>query len=104
MGTAIGKDTFSDEEYRLFRERLEASLDVLHEVMRRPGFGAGATTIGAELELSLVDSDGRPVSRNQLIRTAVGDPRIALELNRFNMELNASPVSLAGRSRPSGTS
>jgi hypothetical protein len=97
MGTAIDKDTFSDEEYRLFRERLDVSLDVLDEVIKRPGFGTGATTIGAELELSLVDGNGRPVPRNQVIRTTVGDPRIALELNRFNMELNASPVLLAGR-------
>jgi len=97
MGTRIDKDTFTDEEYRLFRERLELSIDVLGEVISQPGFGTGAATIGAELELSLVGGDGRPVARNQVIRAAIGDPRIALELNRFNMEVNASPVALAGK-------
>ncbi len=97
MGKIIEKDTFEESEYRLFRERLDACLEVLGAVIERPGFGVGATTIGAELELSLVDAECRPLARNQVIRTATGDPRVALELNRYNLELNASPVPLAGR-------
>ena len=97
MGKIIEKETFEDSEYVLFRERLDACLEVLRAVIDRPGFGVGATTIGAELEFSLVDSDCRPLARNEAIRAATGDPRVALELNRYNLELNASPVPLAGR-------
>ncbi|HEX5188977.1 MAG TPA: glutamate--cysteine ligase [Streptosporangiaceae bacterium] len=97
MGQVIDKDTFSESEYLVFRERLDACLDVLGAVIERPGFGAGATTIGAELELSLVDAGCRPLPCNEAIRTAAGDSRIALELNRYNLELNSSPVPLAGR-------
>ena len=34
---------------------------------------------------------------NQAIRAAVADPRVSVELDRFNLELNATPVLLAGR-------
>jgi hypothetical protein len=97
VGKIIEKDTFEDSEYVLFRERLGACLEVLRAVIDRPGFGVGPTTIGAELELSLVDDECRPLGRNESIRSAAGDRRVALELNRYNLELNASPVPLAGR-------
>src|SRR5215470_19178552 len=66
-------------------------------MLNRPGFGVGPATIGAELELVLIDRAGRPLPHNQAIRAAVADPRVTLELNRFNLELNASPAVLAGR-------
>jgi len=97
MGKDIVKATFDESEYRLFRERLEESLALLGEVIRQPGFGVGPVTIGAELELSLVNGEGRPLPYNEAIRADIGDSRITLELNRFNLELNASPVLLAGR-------
>jgi hypothetical protein len=97
MGKDIVKATFDESEYRLFRERLEESLALLGEVIRQPGFGVGPVTIGAELELALVNGEGRPLPYNEAIRADIGDSRITLELNRFNLELNASPVPLAGR-------
>ncbi len=97
MGKDIVKATFDESEYRLFRERLEESLALLGEVIRQPGFGVGPVTIGAELELSLVNGEGRPLPYSEAIRADIGDSRITLELNRFNLELNASPVPLAGR-------
>jgi hypothetical protein len=97
MGTDIGNDTFAERDYRLFRDRLGACLAALGEALARPGFGAGPPTIGAELELFLIDQAARPLPRNQAIRAAVGDPRVTVEVNRFNLELNASPVRLAGR-------
>jgi hypothetical protein len=96
MGREIDRDTFDDRDYQLFGERLDQSLDVLGELLTRPGFGTGPMTIGAELELSLVDGAGWPLPSNEAVRLAATDPRVALELNRFNLELNASPVPLAG--------
>jgi gamma-glutamyl:cysteine ligase YbdK (ATP-grasp superfamily) len=57
----------------------------------------GPATVGAELELFLVDHAGRPLPRNQVVRAASADPRVTVELDRFNLELNATPVRLAGR-------
>jgi hypothetical protein len=96
MGLEISRDTFTARDYALFRERLEQCLAGLAQLLERPGFGVGPVTIGAELELFLVDHLGLPLPRNQAIRAAVADPRVTLELDRFNLELNASPVPLAG--------
>ncbi len=97
MGRDIEKDTFDDDEYQHFRARLKECLAELGELIARPDFGTGPASIGAELELVLIDLDGRPLSMNDAVRAAAADPRVNVELNRFNLELNASPVPLAGR-------
>lgn len=103
MGTSIERDAFTERDYARFRERLEGCLSVLAELLDQPGFGTGPATVGAELELFLVDRAGRPLPRNREIRAAVADPRITFELSQFNLELNSSPVPLAGRSPRSAT-
>ena len=97
MGTDIDQEEFDERDYPRFAERLEECLSVLGQLLERPGFGAGPATIGAELELFLIDGAARPLPYNQAIRAAVADPRVTVELDRFNLELNASPVLLAGR-------
>lgn len=97
MGQRIDVDEFDERDFSRFRDRLEESLDVLGHLLDRPGFGEGPTTIGAELELVLVDGSGLPLPRNQAVHAEAADPRVTFELHRFNLELNASPVLLAGR-------
>jgi hypothetical protein len=97
MGTDIDQEEFDERDYARFAQRLEECLTVLGQLLSQPGFGAGPTTIGAELELFLVDGAGRPLPHHQAVRAAVADPRVTLELNRFNLELNTSPALLAGR-------
>jgi hypothetical protein len=97
MGTDIDHEEFNDSDYSRFAERLGECLSALGLLLQRPGFGAGPATIGAELELFLVDAAARPLPDNQAIRAAVADPRVTVELDRFNLELNASPTPLAGR-------
>ena len=97
MGTGIDQEQFDERDYPRFAQRLEECLSALGQLLERPGFGAGPATVGAELEAFLVNRASWPLQRNQAIRAAVADPRVALELNRFNLELNASPVLLAGR-------
>ena len=97
MGKDVERDTFDELEYSRFAQRLEQCLSALEKLLDRPGFGVGPATIGAELELFLVDHAGRPLPRNQAVRAASADPRVTVELDRFNLELNASPARLAGR-------
>ncbi len=97
MGTEITRDEFDERDYALFRARLEQNLSELGRLLERPGFGAGPVTIGAELELVLVDRTGQPLPLNQAVRAEAADPRITVELNRYNLELNSSPVPLAGQ-------
>jgi gamma-glutamyl:cysteine ligase YbdK (ATP-grasp superfamily) len=97
MGVKIDREHFDEVDYLRFRQRLEDCLAALRELLQRPGFGTGQTTIGAELELFLVDDQSRPLPSNQSILDAVGDDRLSLEIDRFNLELNPSPLSLACR-------
>jgi hypothetical protein len=96
MGKEVGQEEFGKRDYQRFAERLEENLATLGQLLERPGFGTGPATVGAELELFLIDGAARPLPHNQAIRAAVADPRVTLELSSFNLELNATPVPLAG--------
>jgi gamma-glutamyl:cysteine ligase YbdK (ATP-grasp superfamily) len=97
MGLAIDRDHFDPVDYQRFEERLEECLLALGRLLGRPGFGVGPTTIGAELELFLIDGRARALPRNQEVRAEAADPRLVLEIDRFNLELNLTPAPLAGR-------
>ncbi|QSQ10705.1 glutamate-cysteine ligase family protein [Myxococcus landrumensis] len=97
MGLAIQQEVFLPEDHERFARRLEESLAALRELLARPGFGEGAATIGAELELFLVDARGYPLPVNRQVLARTVDPRVTLEMDRFNLELNPRPGPLAGR-------
>ncbi len=97
MGTSIDREAFDEVDTARFRQRLEQCLSTLARLLERPGFGVGPATLGAELELFLVDGAARPLHLNRAVRAAAADPRVNLELDRFNLELNATPTLLAGR-------
>ncbi|MCY1031703.1 glutamate--cysteine ligase [Corallococcus sp. BB11-1] len=97
MGLAIQQEEFTPEEHERFVQRLAESLEALRALLRRPGFGVGPTTMGAELEVYLVDGAGHPLPVNQQVLARSRDERLTLELNRFNMEMNVRPSLLAGR-------
>lgn len=97
MGLDVDRDVYDEDDFRRFAERLQQSLDALQAVLARPGFGEGEATIGAELEVCLVDARGRPVPHNREILAGSADPRLTLEIDRFNLEINARPAPLAGR-------
>lgn len=97
MGLLINRDTFEEHEFTRFSERLQASLEALDSVLQRPGFGEGETTIGAELELFLVDAAGLPLPANREVLARTVDPRFTVEIDRFNLEFNARPGLLAGQ-------
>jgi hypothetical protein len=97
MGIEIDRDEFEEAEYPRFAERLEACLTALRALLRRPGFGVGEPTVGAELELFLVDRRGLPLAKNAAVLQESGDPRVTLEVDRFNLELNPDPSTLAGQ-------
>ena len=97
MGLTIERERFEPADYVRFEERLEECLLALHRLLDRPCFGTGPTTVGAELELCLIDDQGRALPRNQEVRAEAVDPRVVLEVDRFNLELNLTPSLLAGR-------
>lgn len=92
MGTAIDRINFTEHDYRRFSVRLRDNLSTFRRLAATPGFGEGEASFGAELELYVVDSLGRPLHINQEIQKELQDPQLTLELNRYNLEYNFSPV------------
>lgn len=95
MGIEINKTTFAAQDYAKFGRALEENLAVLDELLAAPGFGVGPRTLGAELEIYIVDAQGRPLHANQEIQAAVGDDQLTLELNRYNLEYNLTPHAIS---------
>ncbi len=97
MGLQIDRDHFDDTDYARFTERLQENLAALQELLSRPGFGEGPPTVGAELELFIIDRCGRAFPINRALLAKSFDSHLQLELNRFNLEYNSSAVPLAGK-------
>lgn len=97
MGLEIDREHFEDEEYEAFGRRLDESLRALAKLLARPRFGVGARSIGAELEIDLVAADARPLLSNAEVLADAAEPRATLEVDRFNLEINSTPVPMAGR-------
>ncbi|MFN8570560.1 MAG: hypothetical protein U0132_00810 [Gemmatimonadaceae bacterium] len=97
MARAIDRTHFTPADYAAFAARLELNLRALRLLLQRPGFGCGERTLGAELEMSIVGADGRALGVNREVLARCGAPRLALELDQFNLEYNLAPVSASGR-------
>ena len=96
MGLDIDRECFDERDRARFAARLQDNLRALGALLERPGFGVGPITVGAEIELCIVDGRGSPLPLNRTLLAETSDPRLQLELNRFNLEYNLSPVPLAG--------
>jgi gamma-glutamyl:cysteine ligase YbdK (ATP-grasp superfamily) len=95
LGIEIDRSEFDGRDHARFAERLETQLAALKDCLATPGFAEGPRTIGSELELYIVDGDGRARHENLALRDAADDPQLTLELNRYNLEYNLSPRVLA---------
>ncbi len=96
MGININKETFTSEDFSLFRGRLDDSLEALKRAMQRPSFGYSSNPlIGAELENYIVDEHGNVMPINQQLIAASDDKDFTVELNRFNLEINFAPIAIS---------
>ncbi|MGH1348371.1 MAG: glutamate-cysteine ligase family protein [Nannocystales bacterium] len=96
MGEEIYKSEFTDSDYEAFGARLEEQLEVLRDTLRTPAFNRDKPSIGAELEVYLVDGAGDPAPVNEALLELSGHPQLTPELNRYNLEFNLSPVDAKG--------
>jgi gamma-glutamyl:cysteine ligase YbdK (ATP-grasp superfamily) len=96
MARDIEYGEFTEQDYQRFGDRLKACLTALGHVLQRDGFGHGATTLGAELELALIDEHARAAPINRAVLSDLTDPRLTVEIDRFNLEYNLTPVAAAG--------
>ena len=95
MGIEISKSSYSEQEYQAFIGKLQENLEALKLLLARPGFGNGAASLGAELEMYVIDAAGKPMYLNKEILDAAADPQLTLELNRYNLEYNLTPYALS---------
>jgi len=95
VGIGIDRTTFAADDFCAFEARLDRNLEQFASLLRRPDFGVGPATLGAELELYLVDTEGNPLHANEAVQAAAADPRLTLELNRYNLEYNLTPGAVS---------
>ncbi len=97
VGLPIDRDSFEPAAYERFADRLDDCLDALADLLATPGFGRGERTVGAELEVSVVDAGARALLLDRSELPSRLDEHVTLEVDRFNLEYNLSPLRLAGR-------
>ncbi len=97
MGLQIDRENFSEDDFRRFSERLRENLAALEGVLARPGFGEGEATLGAELEVSTVDAQGRPILLCDRLLGKDAHPGMQAEIDCFNLEFNLDHVPFSGR-------
>ncbi len=97
MGLAIDRSSFTEAEFARAGMRLRENIAALQALLERPGFGVGPASLGAEMEMSVVGPDAGALPVNKEVLALSDDPNLQLELDRFNLEYNLSPVMAAGR-------
>ncbi|MEH6608568.1 MAG: glutamate--cysteine ligase [Halioglobus sp.] len=95
MGIEIDRTEFTAADYSAFEGQLERNLAELQVLLDDSKFGEGPASLGAELEVYIVDAAGDPLFANQEILSAAADPQLTLELNRYNLEYNLSPCTIS---------
>jgi gamma-glutamyl:cysteine ligase YbdK (ATP-grasp superfamily) len=95
MGRDVPAITVSQQDRRLYREKVRRCLDVFARMLRESRFTEGSQQAGLEVEFSLVDEAGEPAMRNAEVLEAIGDPHWGPELGLFNVEVNLPPRPLA---------
>jgi len=96
MGQKIDRENLTDEDYRLFSERLQHCLQAMETLLQKKDFGQGECSLGAELEVTIIDSSGRPLPVSHQALCPGLDPRIQPEVTRFSLEFNLDPVAARG--------
>ena len=94
MGIEIDQTDFCEADFDAFSACLDENLSALARLLAQPGFGHGPASLGAELEMYLVDERGLPLYANQQVLEDAADPSLTLELNRYNLEFNLPPFAL----------
>ncbi len=97
MGRDVCEREYSANDYELFNRRIHDQVDILKQVISRPDFGTDPLSIGAELELYLMNRVGDVSPVNVELLDMLKDDQFQTELNKFNLELNLSPVAAAGK-------
>ncbi|RDD29543.1 hypothetical protein CR161_01810 [Prosthecochloris sp. ZM] len=91
MGSEIHRASFSETDFREFREHLRKETRLLAEWFSSSTFDDEAGMCGFELEGWLVDSNCNPAASNEEFLEKVNHHLVVPELSRYNFEINSTP-------------
>ncbi len=94
MGDEVEHQQFTRADRTRHRVKVRRSLDAFARMLRESRFETGGSCTGMEMELNLVDAEGRPALRNAEVLEQIADPAFVTELGQFNLEINAPPRQL----------
>lgn len=97
MGQFFQQDSFTEKDNFVFKQRLQQQIQDLRGLLLEPKFSNQSCTMGAELEMYLVNSSGEPAPCNTQLMKLINNPQLQEELNQFNLEFNLSPVNALGQ-------
>jgi gamma-glutamyl:cysteine ligase YbdK (ATP-grasp superfamily) len=96
VGADIQSEHFTETDHTRFKQRLDRGLRALELVLARPGFGSGQRTLGVELELCLVDEQGRALAVSEDVVRDAATEEVSPEMGVFDVELSTPPEPLSG--------
>lgn len=96
MGELDVKRGVDPTELRVFMQHLLRDVRAFEVMLDSGAFETGVRRIGAEQELFLVDSQGRPACIALELLDRLGDHHYTTELARFNLEFNLDPQEFGG--------
>lgn len=81
-----------------YMQEVLRDIDALEHMLLNGLLETDVRRIGAELELNFLDSKYTPAFIGPEVKAELNDPALTSEFARFNLEMNARPGLLAGRS------
>ena len=96
MGKDLSTIAFAPEDRVTYRHKVRRCLDALALMLDAAAFETADGMTGLEIELNLVNDDGRPAMRNAEVLGYLADPTFQSELGQFNLELNSPPRAIGG--------
>jgi len=96
MGEQIAGRLFTREDRQRYRDKVHRCLDAFARMLSDEHFDFEQPLTGMEVELNLVDEEGRPALNNAEVLSQIDDPAFVQELGRFNLEINVPPRALSG--------
>jgi len=91
MGEEVEAQEFSRADRTRHREKVRRCLDVFARMLREAAFDTVDPMTGLEIELNLVDEEGRPALKNAQVLEKIANPDFQTELGQFNIEINIPP-------------
>lgn len=96
MGEEIAAARFTQADFARFGDNLRRETEIAHGLFANEAFSPSDFMLGFEIEAWIVDHNYFPASINQHLLETLAHPLVVPELSRFNVELNCTPLRLAG--------